>query len=255
MRKKLSASLLALTLIASMPVSLQATEKQSIESITVSQNHTNIIVSGSEINADDSVEYVVHNLSIGRNEGITVYVATDIGGITEEQLMDLAMRNELRGGEHVIIHSVGYKDKDTTINPDDNSEARILFSYQTTTTGVGRSYIMQDTFLTSVARGMITTLSRTFSETVNARVTSGNLWVAAAELSGSVTSTVNVQRQFFGPPENSPHNTREFRVRFEGTPFGWRQTRTNNLTGNSEVRTGAVTIPQRYTIYSIDRTV
>jgi len=191
------------------------------------------------------------------NSSILFHIPTEFSEeFTENQLMEIASHHDLEDGDVITILEIG-----NPIIEEETVSPRLIFRYDQSVSRIpGTSeFQAQSFFITSVARGMTIRLTRAFSQTLSMGFNAGTGGGAnmpfniTGSLNHSVTASVTTQVDLVGPPENGPHNTREFRVRFFGENVNWTQTRTNSLTGNSEQRSGTGTRPTRYMRYSIDR--
>ena len=157
-------------------------------------------------------------------------------------------------------HADDARGRKQTINPLAYGWDYEDISVKTTATGV----TLHDVFLHSVAKGEESKLSATWSKTFSASLaitatedssvsspSSGTLGV-----SGSVTATYSTSVTFFGPPESSPYNSREYRVRFYGNRGTWSATAVRTVNPARRPRiSGTWEKPLSYARYSIDKKI
>ena len=167
--------------------------------------------------------------------------------VSEQDLLDIALDEGLQNGEHINIHHVEVAEDVPQVVP---QFIIVVNSYPTTLTKVGSVWGAQSYFVISVAKGQTTTLSKEFSKTLTAAV-SGSPYSITAELQASVTASYSVTYEFSEPPESSPFNSREYRVRFYAQTYNYSQD--HYMSGlYIGTRTGTVDKPTRWASYSID---
>ncbi|MCL1999543.1 MAG: hypothetical protein FWG65_12330 [Turicibacter sp.] len=112
-----------------------------------------------------------------------------------------------------------------------------------------------DIFVTSVARGQIVDFSQEdFSEIFEFSKTAveGQPFSFIGELARNFNT--RIFHKTAGPPESSPYNSGEFRIRFYFENVEWQQTRTYRF-GGTRIRHGTAIRPTRYIFYSIYRRI
>ncbi len=117
--------------------------------------------------------------------------------------------------------------------------------------------LVKDSFVTSVAKGQSKTLSASWTESLSCSI-SGEISSTKLGISKSISKTYTKTDRFDGPPENSPYNSREFRVKFyqdKGTyTADW-------IDGNCATfctqgtESGSYTEPTYFYAYSVDRNI
>lgn len=166
--------------------------------------------------------------------------------VSEQDLIDIALDEGLQNGERINIHYVEVAENVPQVDP----QVFVINTYPTTLTKVGDEWAAQSYFVISVAKGQTTTLATEFSQTLTAGI-SGSPYSITAELEASVTASYSVTHQFSGPPESSPYNSREYRVRFYAQTYNYSQD--HYMSGlYMGTKTGTVKKPTRWAAYSID---
>ena len=169
-----------------------------------------------------------------------------INSVTEEELINIAIENNLKNGERIAVEKVGYIEE---IGLQERADWKI--TYPTRLTKSGSEYVKRDDFVISVARGEEKTLSKRFSATVKSSI-SGSYYSLNSQLSSSLKATFEITQKWKGP--DSPYNSTEYRVKFYAQKYNYEQDRC--LDGYvSGTKKGTVIKPTRYLSYSIDRKV
>jgi hypothetical protein len=189
-------------------------------------------------------------ISVSDDITITANIPSEYSSqFTEQDLIDIAIQDELQDGDVITILDVGGPDSDTT-----TPAPYLGVSYDTSCTWSGSEWAAQNYFVISVAKGQTTTLTNTFTKTLNVGITVGEPY-ASANIGASVTATHTITQQFVGPPESSSYNTREFRVQFYARTANWTQIKYDFWGDYEGTRTGTASIPTRWASYSIDRNI
>ncbi len=111
--------------------------------------------------------------------------------------------------------------------------------------------LAKNKFVISVARGATKTLSKTWSGSISPSC-SFKAAFSTLELGATITRSYSKSETFSGPPEGSPYNTREYRVKFyedRGTFKGYYV----SDAGNQQKKSGTWKSPSYYFEYSVDR--
>lgn len=137
------------------------------------------------------------------------------------------------------------------------SKGKIEYKYSTTKKIVLKNCEMKNSFVISVAKGMKTTLERSFTASVTTKM-SGDTPYISLECNARVEAKYSTKQEFSGPPENSRYNSREYRVRFLGNKYSWKQTKFKVSNNGKKVqkvatRSGNYIKPSNYALYSVDR--
>lgn len=199
--------------------------------------------------AQDPNEVIEFDLDV--SDDITVNVAMPreyLGEMSEQELLDIAINEDLQDGERINIHHVGYAEQGSGCSP------RGLYTFQTNLTKSGSEWAAQNFFIISVAKGATKTLQAALTQKLSIGITAGTPYSITAELDYSVSAYYSVTLQWKGPPEGSPYNSREYRVQFYAQTYRWVQDR--YLVGvHAGQVSGTLNKPTRYAEYSIDRTI
>lgn len=185
-----------------------------------------------------------------------VTVLHGAAGIPQNVLNDILM--EVPEDSKVIIygwHEGVEGEESKEIEP----RAGWVFSDLKTTT-TQTDVALNNYFVISVAKGATTTLSAEWKKTVKSSVSiNSNAQGIPAPLAGKlevsaeVTARYTVTRKFQGPPEESPYNSRQYRVRFYGDKGTWTGIAESQVNpANRPKVSGTWTKPTRYAEYSID---
>lgn len=192
-------------------------------------------------------------LAIEVNENTTVYAtipAQYVSEISETELKEIAIADNLANGERIIIEEIGVVEQDNesveTVQPCLDWTVTI----ETEKELISKNHVMKDDFIISVAKGETATLTKTYNGSVSQSI-SGSYYSLDAELKGTVSCTYSMTKVWNGPSESSSYNSREFRVKYLGDKYSYTQKRC--LDGYvSGTKSGTVTIPTKYASYSID---
>lgn len=192
---------------------------------------------------------------------VTVYVKNPQNELSEKEVQ-LLLEDEadrLQDGDLITVIDVveAPEAENNTISPQSSVDPNvnpIVYTYETTNKNSGSEYAKKpDSFVISVARGQVSTLTKKFSATVSTSITSGTPFLKS-KIGTSMTASYSVSHKFKGPAENSSYNSREYRLRFYLQKKKWTQTRFLNGV-KEKVRTGTAVVPTRYSLYSIDHKV
>jgi len=195
----------------------------------------------------DTTNNIDMEIYVNDNTSITATVPKEFQQLLNNQdLLDIALDEGLKDGQHITIHHVESANDEIGISP----YLIVLNSYPTTLTKVGTEWAAQSYFVISVAKGQTTTLTSAFSQELTAGI-SGSYYSVTAELKGSVKASYSITHQFTGPPESSYYNSREYRVRFYAQTYNFNQH--HYMSGMYiGTKTGTVKKPTRWASYSID---
>lgn len=127
-----------------------------------------------------------------------------------------------------------------------------LYSYKTELTKL-REYVIDDVFVTSVAKGMEETLGTEFTRTYAMQIT-GEVPFVKSQIGTSFTCTISASYRFAGPPEDSVYNSRQYRVRFNAEEKAWVQYELLNGVVRRKVA-GNACVTLSYDLYSIDKMI
>lgn len=173
--------------------------------------------------------------------------------IGEDELIDIALENNLKDGDRINVESLGFIDESNV--PQQTIQPRLdwTITYPTTLTLLSSNVVMKDDFIISVAKGETSQLSVEYNVTVDQKI-SGSYYTLSAELKSSVTAKFLISKIWTGPSEGSGYNSREFRVKYYGNKYNYVQQRLLDgyVSGTKE---GKVTKPTKYLSYSIDHVV
>lgn len=140
----------------------------------------------------------------------------------------------------------GWLDESLYVNP------WSLYSYRTELTKI-REYVIDDVFVTSVAKGMEESLGTEFTRTYAMQIT-GEVPFVKSQIGSSFTCTISASYRFAGPPEDSVYNSRQYRVRFYAEEKAWVQYELLNGVVRRKVA-GNACVTLAYDLYSIDKII
>ena len=153
-------------------------------------------------------------------------------------------------GEHVTIHEWGVveaAEPRIIIGPIVTTGFRVTSKVKTEHQAIGK-----DEFIISVARGMSISLTSSKTYKLDCSI-SGTPSSAELGITASISHTYTINVVWNGPGENSPYNTRSYRIRFfedRGTYEGYHTFMDGILWDQKE--TGVWEEPVSYALYSID---
>lgn len=174
--------------------------------------------------------------------------------LSESEIMEIA--NEGKEDTTITIHEVVELPE---INEDSFIQERLVivpnFRIETSKSYTGSNKVLADKFVISVAKGQTTTLSRTFTHSVELSISGSYYSLVDLGLKQTVTATYSTTHQFSGPTTGS-YNSREFRVKFYGDTGKYTQKKVRIDNGSvTGTKTGTFTEPKKYAMYSIDKNI
>jgi len=201
--------------------------------------------------AETTIEPTEYEIQLDADTSIIVSVPEEYQSLmSEEDLIVIALNENLQDGERINIH---YVEEIEPAQEEPLASVFGIYTYNTTLSKTGSEMAVQNYFVISVAKGQVTTLKQEFIQTMSAGV-AVNAYKVTAELKASVTASHSTTQQFSGPPETSIYNSRQFRVQFYAQKYIFTQTRYFLGVASGTVR-GTVDMPTRWASYSIDSTV
>lgn len=124
-------------------------------------------------------------------------------------------------------------------------------------TTTARNYVAKDDLVISVAKGETVYLKKEWTSTVNASVTGGGT-ISLLGLNASITAKYSVGHEFKGPPESSPYNSRDFKIKIyadKGTYTAYRYPVGLDQEPYREYYSGNWVNPTSWSSYSVDRRI
>lgn len=198
----------------------------------------------------------INNIGEINNSNIKINVREDVlSKVDQEELEQyvIDLVNENPDAENINIIDV-YSPDDVNNTP--SIENRIEASYRTSTTksNVQKDVLLEKKFLFSLAKGQKRVINSTYTFNTSASGGYKNL----AEITGKTSFSYRVTDTFYGPPESSKSNSREFEIKFYGEKGNYVQKMYERL-GNKETLkktySGTYKSAKKALKYSIDRKI
>jgi len=204
---------------------------------------------------------------------INVLILEDaFDSITAVEILEIIEDNNLDPFDSITIHNVVeffHEDSEdfeiieieqckAAIAPQDKWYDLTVSIKQTRSFGSEYAVSGYDFFVISVAKGQKKKLSAKFEKSLGLSLIAGAAYsgaTATAGLTSSKKCTFDINLEWRGPLESSPHNSREYRVRFFARNVTVKQEVTGSQSKCTCTYTATYREPTRYAEYSIDSTI
>lgn len=168
--------------------------------------------------------------------------------VPEEIIQQLIEENPDAG--KIIIYEYGeVQENESSIEP------RLIRGFsEVVKTYNAYDVLVEDVFVTSVAKGQTTTLQSDWSHTLGCEIT-GSIDSVSLGIKDSITKNFSTTVVFSGPLETSNYNSREYRVKFFENQGTYTALAHDDLPGwiIKVPISGTFTEPSKYASYSVDK--